>query len=331
MIASIANRLERLAYTGRSFSWLVDPRTFLPDSSTAIDRPIFLLGTQGGGLTLLSRMLRRHQSAVSAAGGPNYWTSADELQNVFGLVLPAPLTGLRYKAPPHPTLPAPRSWTFAARDLFDIYRRSAEDATPELAQSLKRIIRSNLRRHATRIDKARFIDKSQSYSVRAGLIWALLQEHNPIFVLMPRDPYVSVYRAATGKAADMKRLATTLSHDERIDICAEHYANTMRAALEDADRHGFPLMIMKFEALIAEPSAALQSVCDFCELSFSEDMLPAQHHRLPFGSRYRDRWYPIKADVNAIYEEMIDDVTIARVNYYAADLLPRLGYSLRSS
>ncbi len=128
----------------------------------------------------------------------------------------------------------------------------------------------------------------------------------------------------------MKRLAATMSYDERIDICAEHYANTMRAAFEDADRHDLRFMVIQFETLIADPATSLQSVCRFCELTFNEDMLPAAQHRLPFGSRYRDRWYPIKTDVNAGYEKMIDKITIERVNFYAADLLPRLGYSARS-
>ncbi len=330
MLVSISNLPERLTYVVRSYSWLFDPRTFLPDSTTPIDRPIFLLGTQGGGLTLLSRMLRRHDDVVSAAGNSNYWTSADELQNVFGLVLPAELTGLRFKAPHHPILTAPRSWTFAARDLFGAYRKNAENASPKLARTLERIVRSNLRRHARKVDQARFIDKSQSYSVRAGLIWALLKEYDPVFVLVPRDPYVSVFRAANGKAADMKRLAEVLSYADRIDICAEHYANTMRAAMADAARHSFRFMIMRFEDLIADPVTSLRSVCEHCELSFDEDMLPARHHQLPFGSRFRDRWYPIKTDVNDVYEEMIDQITIERVNRHAAELLPDLGYTVRT-
>jgi hypothetical protein len=323
------NRLERLIYTARSFSWVIDPRAYMRNEGIPIDRPIFMVGTQGGGLTLLSRMLRRHPQVVSAAGNAQYWTSADELQNVYGPILPPELTGLRYKAPPHPVLTAPRSWTFAARDLYPVYRKRAEDATPQLTDRLQSILRFCIRRHAPRLDQARFLDKSQSYTVRTGLIWALLKEHNPMFILMPREPYISVYRAATGKAGDMKRLADRLSYEERIDICAEHYANTMRAVLEDADRHRFPLMIVRFETLIAEPAATLEAVCEFTGLSFNEDMLPAAHHRLPFGSRYRDRWFPIRSDVNASYEARIDKTTIDRVNAYGADLLPRLGYDLR--
>jgi sulfotransferase family protein len=325
----LAAMAERLVYTARSFSWIVDPRVYWPDGGIVIDRPIFLVGTQGGGLTLLSRMLRRHPDVVSATGNCQYWTSADEMQNTFGPMLPAELTGVRFKAPPHPVLTAPRSWTYASRDLYAVYRKRAEDATPELASVMAQVIRGNIQRHAFRRRSARFVDKSQSFSVRAGLVWALLKDYHPHFVLVPRDPYVSVYRAAMGKAGDMKRLTPQLSYEERVDICAEHYANTMRATLEDADRHGFPLKIVRFETLIADTAATLREVCDFAGLSFHEDMLPAAHHRLPYGSRYRDRWYPIRAEVNAVYQSRIDAATIARVNFHGADVFPRLGYAVR--
>ncbi len=326
---TLTGRLERFIYVARTFSWMIDPRFYRRSNETPIDRPIFIVGTQGGGLTLLSRMIRRHPDVVSAAGNSRYWTSADEMQNVYGLKLPSELSGLRYKAPGHSVLTAPRSWTYAARDLYPMYRKSAEDATTASSEALKAVVRYCIRRYAANPHRARFVDKSQSYSVRAGLIWGLLTEHEPVFILLPRDPYVSVYRAAMGKAGDMKRLKARLSYEDRIDICAEHYVNSMRATLDDRDRYGFPLLIMRFEMLIAEPESALRTVCDFADLSYSAEMLPAPHHALPYGSRFPDRWFPIRADANEEYEPLIDNVTIERVNAHGADLLPRLGYDVR--
>lgn len=328
-LAPITESAERLLQVARTFSWLIDPRAYFDNGNIPIDRPIFLLGTQGGGLTLLSRMLRRHPDMVCAAGNARYWTSADEIQNVFGPVLPADLTGLRYKAPNHPVLTAPRSWTFAARDLYQAYRRLEDDATGESSRALKRVIRYSIRRYAPAAHRARFLDKSQSYSVRASLIWSILADSDPHFVLVPRDPYVSVYRAAHGKAADMKRLADVLSEKNRIDICAEHYANTMRATFEDADRLGFPFRIVRFEDLIEDPERELRMCCEFLDLDFREDMLPAPEHRLPPGSRFRDRWYPIRADANTIYEKRLDGFTVECVNRHCKGLFDRLGYRIR--
>lgn len=47
-----------------------------------IQRPIFLLGSQSGGLTLLARILRRHASLVYCTGNSRYWAGSDEMQNV---------------------------------------------------------------------------------------------------------------------------------------------------------------------------------------------------------------------------------------------------------
>ena len=128
--------LDRLVYTVRMMSWLGDPRGYREPPAYRIDRPVFLIGTQGGGLTLLSRMLRRHRDVISVAGNCRYWTSADELQNVYGPVLPAELTGLRYKAPRDPRLPAPRSWTYAVAPdghRFLILTRRPQGTSPAVA------------------------------------------------------------------------------------------------------------------------------------------------------------------------------------------------------
>ena len=326
-MSGLSEKAERLVYTTRQMSWMADPRSYIKTPALPIDRPIFLLGTQGGGLTLLARMLQRHPDVVSAAGNHHYWTAANEIQNVYGPILPADLTGLRYKAPPHPVLTAPRSWTFAARDLFAQYRKTGQDATPELKSALEHIIRLSGLRHAKDKQHFRFMDKSQVYSVRAGLIHALLKEHNPRFILVPRDPYVSVYRAAMGKAGDMNRLKDTLSYEERIDICAEHYGNSMRSVLEDCKNDNIPLHILPFETLLHEPEKSLKDVCAFAELDYHAYMLPAKEHKMPYGSRFRDRWYPLRTNVNDGYAEKLKDSDIETVNRYAEDVIEPLGYT----
>jgi hypothetical protein len=326
----MSERIERLIYAIRSMSWLADPRRLAATPDYRIDRPIFILGTQGGGLTLLSRMLRRHPQVISAAGNHRYWTSADEIQNVYGPILPAELTGLRYKVPPHPELPpAPRSWTYAVGDLFAHYRKQAHDASPELARSLRAVIRYAARRYASDPHRFRFVDKSQTYTVRVGLIHELLKDSDPQFVLVPREPYISVYRAASGKAADMRFLQRSTPLARRVELCAEHFANSMRAVFDDCDQQGIDLLTIPFEHLLAAPEATLQRVCQFVGLDFRHDMLPAGDHRLPLGTRYRDRWYPLRTDVNEPYERQIDDFVIREVNRRCGDLFERLGYRRR--
>lgn len=326
----VQRRLQRLLYLLRSYSWVVDPRFHLRRrNGVRLDRPIFLLGTQGGGLTLLSRMLRRHPQVVSAAGGFRYWTSADEMQNVFGLMLPFDFTGLRYKAPPHPELSAPRSWSYAADTLLATYRRTEADATPQLRRSLESIIGYCCRRYGGgQSDEVRFVDKSQVFSVRAAFIHKLLQEHDPVFVLVTRDPYAAVYRAATGGAADMARLAPQLSLRRRLEVCAQHYANTARTVLEDSERCSFDLLILRFEDLLQDPAGQLDRVLDHVGLDSGcrAALLPAPEHRFPLGSRYFDRWYPLRRDVNATYATANDEAVAEVVDEAFGELIDVLGY-----
>jgi len=101
------------------------------------------------------------------------------------------------------------------------------------------------------------------------------------------------YRAAMGKAQDMERLKGKLSFKERLAICAQHWANSIRCALEDCYKD---MLVLRFEDLLLETKRVLRQICEHVELEFDEDMLPAPHHKTPFGSRLRDRWYPLSLD-----------------------------------
>jgi len=50
-----------------------------------------------------------------------------------------------------------------------------------------------------------------------------------------------------------------------------------------------------FEELLQESEKTLQQICEHVELEFLEDMLPAAQHKILFGSRFRDRWYPLSS------------------------------------
>ncbi len=321
----MAASIERLAYYLRMYAWLADPLRFFSLQDIPIDRPIFLLGVQGGGLTLLSRMLRRNPNTVSAAGGPGYWTAADEMQSVFGPMLPDRLSGVRFKAPFHPIFKPPRSWSYGARDLLGQYREEGGMVGEADRDKLLWAIRYAISRHG-RISAARFVDKSQTYCLRVGLLQAILDEFDPKYVIMTRDPYLSVVRAAPGGAGDMRRVMDRVPLAERIDICAEHWANSYRIALSDIEKAGIAPCVVRFEDFIREPARILREVCDYVELEFHEEMLPAPDHRLPYGSRFRDRWYPVDPMVNERYRRQLDETAVRSVNRYAGTLLSRLGY-----
>ena len=320
--------LDRYLYLLRTYRWLASAWRLAGVPQYRIDRPIFLLGTQGGGLSLLSRMLRRHPLTISTAGNCDYWTSSDEMANTFGLLLPPEFTGLRYKAPHHPVYTPPRSWTYACDELIGAYRKSRLDASPRLASELTKAIRFAALLYAKDKSHFRFVDKSQTTTVRLGLFYECLHDCDPRFILVARDPYVAIYRAATGKAGDMQRLSGQLSLAERVRVCTEHYMNSMRAVFQDSDNDHIAVHSLRLEDLLREPERSVREVCDFVDLEFNDQMLPRPEHRLPWGSRFRDRWWPLRADVNAGYQHRIEQWMVREVNERGGDVVERLGYEV---
>lgn len=312
------------------FSWIADPRFWTKSyANVSIDRPIFLLGTQGVGLTLLTRMLRRQGRVVAGAGSGTWWSGPDEIQNIYGPWLPANLTGTRWKVPPHPLFGTLRSWSLGTDTLIDHYRCRAGDLTDETRVALRHVISYALARHGG--SGARFLDKSQTFMLRAGMIHAALAECNPHFVLMVRDPYVSVYRAAIGKARDMADLKNTTTLEQRLNFCAQHYTACMTAVFDDAIDGGFGIYELPFERLLADPEGELRALCGVLELDFHADMLPAPNQKIPFASRFKDRWYPIATDINARYLIDIPQQAIDIVNAHCGNLITRLGYPILPS
>jgi len=324
--------LNKIYYYWKRNNWLIDPRTYLRNyDNIPINKPIFLLGVQCGGLTLVSRMLRRHPSVVSVTGNYKYWSGADEMHTVLGPILPAELTGCRYKVPNngHPIFTPPRSWTYACDELLPFYRKTEKDSTPELERKFKRIIRMIIGKYAINKRYARFIDKSQVYTVRVSLINKLLEKHNPKFILITINPYTTCYKAATETAGDMKRLKNRLSLEKRLEICAQHWANSMKCALEDKEKNkNIDMLVIRFEDILKSPVKNLKKICEFVELDFSEDMVPQPYHKIPFGSRFPERWYPLRPDLEQKYLKKLGQKEIEIISKYCKNLALQFGYDV---
>jgi len=312
-------------YLSKRNNWMLDPRAWFGKfEDVPIERPVFLLGVQGGGLTLLSRMLRRHPEVVSVTGNHRYWSGADEMHTVFGPILPPELTGTRYKVPAsnHPIYKPPRSWTYACDELLPYYRKTEKDAKPEVKRALERVIRYCVKRHASG-KRARFVDKSQVYTVRVSLIRELLKEYSPRFVLVTVNPYAAVYRAALGKARDMEMLQNKMPFTKRLEICAQHWRNSYRCALEDRNED---MLVVRLEDLLREPAKYLERICEHVELDFSERLLPHPDDRIPMGSRFRDRWYPLNVDRVLHYIDKATPDELSLIHEVCGDLADELGY-----
>ncbi len=326
------NHLVRMVWT---YKPLWTPRRLcIPLDSININRPIFAVGTQGAGLTLLTRMMRRHPQVVMVGGGPSFWTGFDEMdKHPLGhthfpeeLSLRAPgyrnMTGREAE---HPLFGLERSWVYATDGLLPLYRKTAEDATEEVCRALRNKIRSSIRAYATDIQKARFLDKSQSYALKIPLIRACLPDAQ--FVVQTRDPYVMCWREVTRHPEHKYRYwKVQPSFEEGVRLAAQHWRNTYRIALEDLAGQPFGLFV-RFEDLITNLEPTLKRVLDFVDLDFRLDMLPQPDQRLPFGSTASEKWYPVRKDANEKYLRGITTAACRIIYEEVRDIAEEFGYS----
>lgn len=331
---TIYKKLNKIYYIWKRNNWLMDPRTYFGNyENIPIDRPILLLGVQCGGLTLVSRMLRRHPSVVSVTGNYHYWSGADEMHTVLGPILPPELTGIKYKVPnpEHPIFDPPRSWTYACDELLPFYRKTAKDATPQLKRKFQRIIHIIIGKYAVDKNHARFTDKSQVNTVRVSLIHEVLKEYNPKFILVVMNPYALCYKAADGAAGDMRRFKKEIPLGRRLEICAQHWANSIKCALEDSEKNkNIDMLVIRFEDILSDLIRNMKKICEFVKLDFNKDIIPQPHHKIPFGSRGSHFWPPLKwyplIDMNQRYLDKIKNKEVEIISRYCKDLALNLGY-----
>jgi len=69
-------------------------------------------------------------------------------------------------------------------------------------------------------------------------------------------------------------------------------------------------------------------ICEHVEMDFHQDMLPAPHQKIPFGSRFRDRWYPLSLDRALHYIEKATREELKIISDRCGALARELGYEV---
>lgn len=313
-----------LFYYYKRFSWIF--HSWKSYKNIKIQKPIFFIGNQGDGISFISRVFRRHPDSVCVTGPSTYWTGADEMATVMELCLPKDLRMSGHflnTEPEHPQFSPPRSWSYASNDLIDKYHKTENDWTVETEAKLKKAIKISLGRFGTQ--RARFVDKSQIYVVKTRLIQKCLADCNPHFVLVTRNPYVTCYRAAKGKAGDLRRYSKFLSFDKLLDIAIQHWGNSIRTIDKDKS-HLTNFTHIRFEDFLMEPESKTRKLCDFLDLEYSENMLPREGEKIPFGTRFKEKWFPINHEVNARYLSKIEPEIFEKIEQKIGDIAESYGY-----
>ena len=300
-------------------------RAFRDGREARIDRPVYLIGTQGGGLTLLSRILHRHRDVIGVTGDHRYWAGEDETQNALEPVLPEDFGWRKIDLPGYPS--RNHGWVYGNDDFLAHYRRTAADADAAAAARYRRVLKGVIRQQG-RGRAARFVDKSQSLTLRVGFLHASLKDCDPRFVLITRNPYALVWSQATRNGV-VSKLEVPI--EQKVRLCAQHWSNSMIAALQDARSDpSIRLQRWSFEALLADPANTLADICAFADLPRDDAILPGPMDTIPWGSMHdafnRRKWYPLRTGVNDRYLASIPDWAVSMVSDICGDLAVELGY-----
>jgi len=145
------------------------------------------------------------------------------------------------------------------------------------------------------------------------------------YILISRNPFAICFREAQ-KYFDNR--SNYSSYEERILEVSQHWANSMRIALEDGRKiGGNRFMTIKFEDILKDPEEMIKNICQFVEIDFSLKMLPQSIRDFPFKHKMDEKWYPIRRDVNYKYLRKIKQIEINVISEVCGDVIERFEYT----
>jgi hypothetical protein len=303
--------------------------------SVPIDRPLFFLGIQGGGGTILTRCLQRHPKTVYASGNSDYWAAPNEIHNCTHLYdVPEVLVHRTFHfgtvndtVAHHPRFGYQRSWLYAVDELLPQYSKTAADVDDATTRGFLRVLKKIVLAYAHDPHDCRLLDQSQLYTIQVPYIARMLQDSNPHFVLLARNPYATCSRAVDKEYTAARGGYLEGDRSARIACAVEHWSNSYRLALASADH--VPMLTVRYEDFLEDPVRVVREICEFAGLEFSRDLVPAEGHRPPAGSVEPEKWYPLKRGENERYLRDLDPELTDALNRRGAELIDRLGYERR--
>jgi hypothetical protein len=320
-LRTVAVKAERWRRRDR---WRHSLRRHLPSvDRVPLDRPIFVLGMQGGGTTLVARCLLRHPSVVSMSGGSDYWVATDELGFVRNRMrhLPPTLWSSAHRDDlDHPIVGTEHASVYASNLLLPEYRNNAEDVTAADSARFARLLKEHVAVYARDPQTARFLDKTHTYTLKIPYLDGLLQEHAPFFLLVVRNPYTMCFRAVRRKPPAWRE---DLAYEDRLRLVAQHWSNSTRIALEDGPPTG-RFLALRFEDFLQKPEEVIRAVCKAVGLSYDDDLVPRASHRMPFATLPWDRkWFPLQGDE---WRDKVGDAEAQIVEEECGKVAEQLGY-----
>ena len=150
--------------------------------------------------------------------------------------------------------------------------------------------------------KSRFLDKSQSYLLKIDLIKKILNDVNPKFIIIVRNPLATCWRASkekTGLSNQKVNLRT------RLNMSIEHWNNCFSEIKKYQNTND--VIIFRIEDLVADIENGMAKIFKFIDCSFEKEFLPNGKEKLGYGSLRGERWFPVRKEVNNHRIEVVPD------------------------
>lgn len=317
--------IKRIICKFNELFWHLKPsltprRIYLPLSKINIKKPIFLLGVQGGGLTLISRILHRHSKVIYCNGNSKFWAGRDEMQNnayksipnIFTMKPSRKLYGKYYQN------------IYGCNSLINNFKLTKDDFNRKDAKQFEVQIKKYIRAYSANPKKSRFVDKSQSYILKTSYLLKLFPDAK--FLIITRNPYAICKGRSMHEQLKSYKIynSKSITREELLVLTCEHYRNVFEKVIEDLKNHRF--YMLKFEDFIDKPKLYLDNILNYCELNKEEYLLPSINDVLPPGSTSREKWYPIISDPNTKYLELITQNELKLMTSILEPISTKLGY-----
>ena len=282
------------------------PRLLYRNKNTIpIQKPVFFLGVQGGGLTIMSRVVRLLPEIVYLSGSSRFWAGKDELHNSSKFkFMPDALTlrspgyyNLLGHEENHPDFGFERAFLYATNEFINAYRLTEKDWTPELETALKNAIRTCICVYANNINDAQFLDMSQSYILKIPFLRKCFPDAR--FIIVTRDPYAVCWKQAQVSFIFKK------DPQRAVQFSAEHWFNSYFHAIKDTENSDNALFLC-FEDFMQNPIEISKKIFCFLDKSHVDvEKLIMQHKKTPLGSEDPEKWFPINMKVNKRHHDAI--------------------------
>lgn len=211
--------------------------------------PIFVVGLNKSGTSLLYLLLARHEVLSGIAGANRLRDGPSRLYlSKYGL-----REGQKIEALP-PKLKAKESpYIFGSPSIIHRYRLTETDVEPEDRDAVVSALRSAM------VDPdRRLVEKSPPNLVRTRYLQALFPDAT--FIINVRDPYATISaNTRLGKWGSLAEQTT-------------HWSNSYRVLLEDRSHLRRSVMV-RYEDLVANPEQSLRSILAFCGLEWDDTIL----------------------------------------------------------